>query len=228
MSMIGGAEPDHSLLDGALKRVGLGRAALDVLAESATTAVAGDDRCDRLDERVAELERLASTDDLTGLANRRQWMSSARAAIDEGSQGAVLLCDVDHFKNVNDTFGHATGDAVLIEIARILQQYGAAGRLGGDEFVVWIPRHEVAHEIATRIVSEVEDTFASRARTIGEPAPSVGLSIGVAVVGRDLSVALDRADRALYSAKAAGRGRAASASDPAPLQVAADPIRLAS
>jgi hypothetical protein len=116
---------DQTLLDETLGHLGLSPDALDGLARSTSGNTPVDIAC--LNDRVAELERLAGTDDLTGLANRRQWMAATRDAIRSGEAGSVLLCDLDQFKQINDKHGHATGDLVLTEIARILTRYGLRG-----------------------------------------------------------------------------------------------------
>ncbi len=126
-----------------------------------------------------------------------------RERVRNGEAGDVLLCDLDFFKAINDTHGHSTGDLVLTEIARILSLYGMAGRLGGDEFALWLPDGAIHSAAAAGdIVTEVASAFPEHAQL------SVSVSIGVAPVGDDLADALERADQALYAAKAAGRGRA--------------------
>ena len=201
--MLAGASPDTTLLDETLASLGLGPDALDVLAERATDSAPGPGG---LANRVEQLERLASTDELTGLSNRRHWMNSVRERVQGGEAGDVLLCDLDFFKAINDTHGHSTGDLVLTEIARILSLYGTAGRLGGDEFALWLPADAMhSTSAAEQIVSEVAAAFPEHDRL------SVSVSIGVACGGDDLADALERADRALYAAKAAGRGRACHA-----------------
>jgi diguanylate cyclase (GGDEF)-like protein/putative nucleotidyltransferase with HDIG domain len=212
VGMLMGIDPDSRLLDRALTSLDLDAAVLDDVAVYAgqfgvgqTASPAGP-----LAARIAELEEQASTDELTGLANRRHWSKRAREQVDAGS-GAVMVCDVDHFKHVNDRNGHATGDLVLCEIARILSHHGFAGRLGGDEFVVLCPVPAgAACDAAARILDDVRGAF---------PAGSIdgwdaGVSIGVAVVTpdrRDLGGLLKAADDALYEAKRAGRGRIAVA-----------------
>jgi diguanylate cyclase (GGDEF)-like protein/putative nucleotidyltransferase with HDIG domain len=209
VGMLAGEQPDEALLAETLHTLGLGAEALDELAEAAG---GGEPRASQggLGDRVSELERLASTDELTGLANRRHWMSTVREAIDSESGGNVLLCDLDHFKQINDTHGHATGDLVLMEVSRILERHGLAGRIGGDEFALWVPG-EACPDVAERIVTEVTATFGDHDQI------HVGVSIGIASGLTDLSEALEVADRALYSAKAAGRGRAHSADPSADL-----------
>ncbi len=85
-----------------------------------------------------------STDDLTGLLNRRGWTEAVRRELAAGTEGAVIICDVDGFKHLNDTHGHRAGDLVLTEVARVLARHGVAGRLGGDEFGVWVREDEEA------------------------------------------------------------------------------------
>jgi diguanylate cyclase (GGDEF)-like protein len=156
--------------------------------------------------RVAELERQARVDDLTGLLNRRHWMATVRRAVGEREPGSVLICDIDHFKAVNDNHGHATGDLVLTEVARHLAAQGVAGRLGGDEFAVWIPGGSTrGDEAASAVLAAVTAAFAGE-----DEAPNVGISIGVASATAEsdsLSLLLSRADEALYEAKRSGRGR---------------------
>ncbi len=206
--MLAGASPDTTLLDETLAILGLGPDALDLLAERVTASATGSAG---LANRVEQLERLASTDELTGLSNRRHWMNSVRARVQDGEAGNVLLCDLDYFKEINDTHGHSTGDLVLTEIARILSLYGTAGRIGGDEFAVWLPAGAVhSAAAAEQIVTEVASAFPDHDRL------SVSVSIGVAPVGDDLADALERADRALYAAKAAGRGQACHAKQELP------------
>ncbi|MGO9752746.1 MAG: HDOD domain-containing protein [Solirubrobacteraceae bacterium] len=205
--MLNGCDPDQTLLDSALRYLELESDVLDQLAESATTLEAAP-RENGLRDRVAELEMLASTDELTGIANRRHWMSCVRNSMRAGEAGTVLLCDLDHFKQINDTHGHRSGDLVLMEIARILARHGLAGRLGGDEFSVWVPGKHDGDEAADQIVAEVTEAFDSSFEI------SVGISIGIAPPNMDLSSAIELADRALYAAKASGRRRACRAAEP--------------
>ncbi|MGA2013053.1 MAG: HDOD domain-containing protein [Solirubrobacteraceae bacterium] len=211
VGMLMGTDPDPALLDQALSALGLTAAVLDDLVAHAgqlgAGAASGPHGGEGLATRIAALERQANIDELTGLANRRHWRERAGALVG-GRPGAVMLCDIDHFKQVNDRNGHATGDLVLSEIARILSHHGLAGRLGGDELVLLVtaPRDK-AGAIAEAILREVRDAF---------PTGTIrgwngGLSIGVALAGPDaidISALLTTADDALYEAKRAGRGRA--------------------
>ncbi len=201
VAMLSGAAPDQTLLEASLKRLGLGAEALDQLAESATSITSPSVPAG-LGERVAELERVASIDELTGIANRRHWMSSVRCAVRSGEAGSLLLCDVDHFKQINDTHGHPTGDLVLMEVARILTHHGLAGRIGGDEFALWIKAGDDESCAAEKIVAEVTAAFEDGNGL------KVGVSIGVAPDVKDVAAAIELADRALYAAKAGGRRRA--------------------
>jgi diguanylate cyclase (GGDEF)-like protein/putative nucleotidyltransferase with HDIG domain len=197
-------EPDYALLGPALEALGLCDEDFDDLA---LDAVRGGKAGAAMAARVAELERQARVDDLTGLLNRRHWMATVRRAVGDREPGSVLICDVDHFKAVNDGHGHATGDLVLTEVARHLAAQGVAGRLGGDEFAVWVPGGPTrGDEAAAAVLQAVASAFAGEAG-----APDVGVSIGAASPVADnetLSVVLSRADEALYEAKRSGRGRA--------------------
>lgn len=176
---------------------------------------------DALTTALEDGMRLAATDPLTGLYNRRYAMSHAarilREAAAAGRPVAVLIGDLDHFKRINDTWGHAAGDAVLVEIAARLRANlrGAdvLARLGGEEFLIVMPETDAAQAgpAAARIcrcVSGRPVVLEGGARTV-----PVTMSIGVASThpgsGRQETVEalIDRADRALYASKAAGRNQ---------------------
>lgn len=161
---------------------------------------------------------LAMRDSVTGLLNRRgldgALSNSLAAAFNESRQMALLLVDLDYFKAVNDTYGHAAGDLVLREVAAVLTQCvrrtDIVGRAGGDEFVVLLPGIEGPHkasEIAQNIIAGLSKPIA-----IGEGQfARIGASIGIAVTGaarEPAAVLLRRADEAMYAAKQSGRGRA--------------------
>ena len=169
---------------------------------------------------VEQTRELANTDDLTGLPNRRHFLEQAALELEltrrYGSRASLILADVDHFKRVNDTYGHQAGDRVLKEVAaafrRALRLVDVIGRFGGEEFAVLLPHTgiEEADVAAERLRSEV----ASLAMESGDPGCpiTVTLSVGVTEFGRELPDGLDtleniiaRADRAMYVAK--GRGR---------------------
>jgi diguanylate cyclase (GGDEF)-like protein len=159
-----------------------------------------------------ELERLSITDPLTGLANRLR-LDQALAqensrAERSGHPYAVILIDLDHFKSVNDTYGHQVGDQVLVSTARILKAQGreldVIGRWGGEEFLILCPNTALAGalELAERLRAQIaEEDFA--------PVGRRGASLGVASwrPGDRPSSLVGRADAALYRAKEAGRNR---------------------
>ncbi|MGX7703483.1 GGDEF domain-containing protein [Methylobacterium sp. Gmos1] len=158
----------------------------------------------------AEQRRVAETDPLTGIANRRALAAEARRALAAGPT-ALLLFDLDHFKRVNDTFGHAVGDAVLVGFCdaarRALPAGTAFGRLGGEEFACLLPGAGAAEAAAT---AEAVRLAVSAMRP--DPVPGLTVSIGVARSSGDTGTGdfdtlLGLADRALYQAKAQGRDR---------------------
>ncbi len=168
------------------------------------------------------LRELAQTDPLTGLLNRRSFIERAGLALAEARAAngtlAVLLFDIDHFKQVNDTHGHAAGDAMLCHLARLTREQLRAddlfARIGGDEFAVLLAGAADARAVAARLP----------ARVAAHPLPFEGrelhctISLGAAVViadDHDLDSALRQADAALYEAKRQGRARAIVLEGPA-------------
>ncbi|MDN5855351.1 MAG: GGDEF domain-containing protein [Actinomycetia bacterium] len=159
--------------------------------------------------RESRLERLARLDPLTGLPHRGGIEQELGASIDEarrtGRDGAVLFCDVDRLKRVNDRLGHAAGDEVLRASAAILRQTVRARdvviRYGGDEFVV------VARDISASSANALADRIRDLVREPAEAEPAPGFSVGVAVIGSHSTPAelLKRADAAMYEDKVARR-----------------------
>lgn len=171
---------------------------------------------DKLVEAREQMRYKATYDSLTGIRNRSAILSFARKAIDRsaysGKPPLLLLCDVDHFKAINDTHGHPAGDAVLQEVARRLHEAvrptDAVGRYGGEEFLV------VLNECESTVLEErgerIRDAIAGSPVRVGELSLCVTISVG-AILGaaqqgdQQLESMLALADVALYRAKARGR-----------------------
>lgn len=173
-----------------------------------------------LREKNAILERLSTTDDLTGLRNRR-FVGDVLAvevlrATRYGAPLAILMADVDHFKRVNDEHGHPAGDAVLAfvgrTIAQALRATDVAGRYGGEEFLIVQPNTDVAGAAAfgERLRCAIE---ASECEIPGGGRVGISISAGVAQLapGEKVDALVRRADAALYAAKDAGRNRVEAA-----------------
>lgn len=170
----------------------------------------------RLQRQNLRLDELARHDTLTGLANRAHWQAQANRLLqrhqEEGQSATLLLLDLDHFKPINDRYGHAAGDEVLRAVAdRIrwhLGERGHAGRLGGDEFAIALAMGPSAAEAFAENLRSAIEGLAFPAW----PGLHCSASIGLAPppdAGLGLREWMEVADRALYSAKAAGRNRAA-------------------
>ncbi|MGN7160083.1 diguanylate cyclase [Sphingomonas sp. SAFR-052] len=163
----------------------------------------------------AELSRAASTDPLTGLANRRVFDAALAARIavaaEGGRAGSVAVFDLDHFKAVNDRFGHAVGDHVLQSFARIarrvVREEDVVARLGGEEFGILFPGATV--EQARHLGERLRATLAATQLRHGEATVLLTVSAGIASIdsGGSAAAVLRAADRALYAAKAEGRDR---------------------
>jgi diguanylate cyclase (GGDEF)-like protein len=174
----------------------------------------------RLEE---ELRTQATTDSLTGLPNRRQFLDDLEGELSlikrhPEMSTALMMLDLDHFKNINDEYGHSAGDEVLKHFARQLirvsRRSDKLGRLGGEEFCLLLPGTgaEPACQMAVRLCERV----AAGEVRVGERSINYTVSIGVSMLqinDKSVDAGLARADAALYRAKEAGRNRVACARD---------------
>lgn len=182
-------------------------------------------------ERVENrLRDMAQTDQLTGLANRRAFFQRGEAAIAQaqrsGAPLAVIVFDLDRFKEINDTHGHPTGDAVLQTFARAaLRRLRAAdfiARIGGEEFAALLP--DTDGEQAAFVALQVNQAFENAVRDMGRTSLAGTASAGVSHLSSSESVLVDLlsvADRALYEAKAMGRGQVRRVEIPEPAGIRA-------
>ncbi|WP_156840598.1 sensor domain-containing diguanylate cyclase [Novosphingobium aquimarinum] len=164
------------------------------------------------DNRAERAQILAGTDQLTGVPNRRGILARLNREIElaaqNGSTLTVAMLDVDHFKSINDKFGHATGDDVLKRLARIcvdvLRETDGFGRLGGEEFLIVLPgaTAEAARRINERLAQAIRETTAS---TINLPTATVSIGIAAYEPGMTADTLCAVADGALYKAKREGR-----------------------
>jgi diguanylate cyclase len=174
--------------------------------------------------RMETVRKESLTDALTGLANRRSFDETAQQAVEtaeaEGRPLSFVICDVDHFKKFNDTYGHPIGDQVLRLVGQCLKinvkGKDTAARFGGEEFVVILPN--TTREQAAHVANEIRKTVESKKivqKSTGRDMGTVTLSLGVASLRRGEQVAelLNRADACLYAAKRAGRNRVITEAD---------------
>lgn len=165
------------------------------------------------------LQRASVTDSLTGISNRRGMVERLQAEVNrtgrKGQTFSLLMCDIDHFKRINDTFGHEAGDEVLKEVARLfrenLRSFDLCARWGGEEFLVLLA--DTAREPAVTVAEKLLTLVADQALDYGGHLLRFTVSGGLATHDPDtaLNDTLREADRALYAAKQAGRNRLVSA-----------------
>jgi diguanylate cyclase (GGDEF)-like protein len=165
---------------------------------------------------LAQAHELANTDVLTFLPNRRKILSSLQEEVIRSNRYhtplAISILDIDHFKKVNDTYGHVAGDQVLRSVAARLRAHirhpDTIGRYGGEEFLIVLPNSELqaAAEQASRLCQQIRDLHID----VNDQVISVTISVGVAqlqIESETWEQLLHRADEALYRAKELGRNR---------------------
>ena len=208
------------------------RQLLDEIFALARVADESDNRLRALEDRFLILQRenldlvmknrilseISHKDALTGLYNRFYVMekidSEMNRALRHGYPISVLMLDLDHFKRINDSYGHPVGDEVLKIVGQVLREscrvYDVAGRYGGEEFCIVLPETQVGN--TTQVAERIRNRLATTPLSVGSASIVVTASIGVA--GMDstegvlsASTLVERADRALYSAKHLGRNR---------------------
>ncbi|HWE55997.1 MAG TPA: EAL domain-containing protein [Acidimicrobiales bacterium] len=186
---------------------------LQALAAHLTTALTSSDHLDGLRRSVAEREHQASHDALTGMANRTLFMNVVASALEQSGGSrmvAVVLMDLDGFKEINDALGHHTGDAVLkvvgSRVSAGVRQVGMAARLGGDEFAFTLPAATTVDEVI-EITEQMMETLVLP-MDIDNMALTVRASVGIALApmhGLDAPTLLKNADVAMYTSKRSGR-----------------------
>lgn len=185
-------------------------------AEWVGTEIARNRDIEELRAAKAELERIARTDELTGVFNRREVLRRAEQEYRKYRRYrdgfSVLIFDIDKFKTINDTLGHAVGDGVLRRIAKLaegeLRDGDIFGRIGGEEFCSLLVKADARAAYAT--AERLRKRIAADATLAGQAGRPVTVSVGVACVrpsDKNFAQVLERADRALYWAKDAGRNQ---------------------
>ena len=213
--------------DGRLRWLSVSATPMGVEARPATVVLTFRDVTERRDYE-AELHRLAEVDELTGLPNRRAFLAVLADHLAsrrrEDMRGALLVLDLDRFKELNDTLGHAVGDRVLVHAARAMEERLRAtdflGRLAGDEFAVLLPRagEDEAERVAQALAERLREEALPTTRGVSQVSASIGVVPLSGAAGASVDRALQCADDAMYAAKAAGRDRweLAHSQDPEP------------
>jgi len=172
-----------------------------------------------LDHLEQKMSLLATYDDLTGLLNRRAFFDSCEVlhkySIRNKQNYSLLSVDIDHFKKINDQYGHAAGDEVLKSFGQVSRELSrksdVVGRLGGEEFVFLLANTNLkqAREFAQRLSEEIKEAKVNSEHTRVEYTISVGIAVNQCIDDSPLEETLKHSDKALYTAKNNGRDRAA-------------------
>ncbi len=179
---------------------------------------------DALKKELEGVKQAAKTDTLTGLLNRRgfdeAFVKASKTATEQDTPLTMLLCDIDHFKQVNDTHGHLIGDNVLKMLAKLLHDHikgkDIAARFGGEEFVMILPNTDIPGGVA--LAEQMRKSLQAmrwRSKTSGKTIGPITISLGVSLYrpGEDVEDLIQRADDALYFAKNNGRNRTITEED---------------
>lgn len=193
---------------------------LQLLAHWIAMEVGRETQIQALSDAQEQLRRQAQTDGLTESSNRRHFMETAHVEFGRACRYeheiSLILIDADHFKRINDTHGHAVGDAVLIAIAKscsaLLRGSDLFGRIGGEEFALLLP--ETSLLASSHVAERIRDSIAALSIPAGDESVCVTVSLGIAARQTqdvDIMSVMRRADRALYQAKTQGRNRCVAA-----------------
>lgn len=188
----------------------------DVQARADKQARDAEEKTRRLGSDLHTLQILADTDPLTSLLNRRAFLPFAEDAMNYYKRYrrnlGVLMFDIDHFKRINDSFGHAAGDEVIRSVAKIIagqiRTTDKVARFGGEEFVVLL--RETDAQGAENLANRIRESVGATVVTQGLAQIDLTISVGAAIVreqDRDIEDVIERADKALYAAKSSGRNR---------------------
>lgn len=177
------------------------------------TMVSRDELQQIIDQRTHSLKQLADTDSLTQVCNRRKLLIDANNEVERARRYShdlsLLIIDADDFKQINDLYGHYTGDQVLIKLCRIFEQktrsVDVIGRYGGEEFIILLP--ETSHSKALEMAERIRHSVSEHSFFHEEERIAVTISIGVATLSdeTDLITLINKADQALYKAKHLGK-----------------------